>query len=245
MKTLSLLLEGNNATGFHQVVKFNKDKHALGQLDLSASNVAFNAEVYNNMEVFTAFINQKLHKQKADYLIGGYGEQRSMYLRSALFDGNNHSSEGLVDEPRSIHLGTDVWAAVGTPVYAPLGGMVHSVANNNQFGDYGGTIILQHQIDMFNFYTLYGHLSANSVAQVRSGQFITRGEHFASFGDIEENGHWPPHLHFQIITDIGNWEGDYPGVCKQSEAVTYLENCPDPDLFLQLNRYITEEDSAV
>lgn len=239
MKNLLQLLEGNISNGFHQVVPFNNSQHVLASLDLSVENEVFNASVYNHMDAFTYFINNNLKTQNATYLIGGYGEQRSMYLRSPLFDGSNNGESSVVEEPRSMHLGTDVWGAAGTPVYAPLGGMVHSVANNNHFGDYGGTIILQHQLDMFNFYTLYGHLSANSVAHVRSGQFITRGEHFAWFGDVQENGHWPPHLHFQVIIDMGNWEGDYPGVCKQSEAEQYLANCPDPDLFLQMNQYIT------
>jgi hypothetical protein len=37
---------------------------------------------------------------------------------------------------------------------------------------------------------------------------------------------------------MGIKEGDYPGVCKYSEREKYLENCPDPDLILQMNRYI-------
>ena len=71
------------------------------------------------------------------------------------------------------------------------------------------------------------------------GQFITRGEKFAHFGPWEENGNWPPHLHFQIILDMGIWEGDYPGVCKMSEAIKYLQNSPDPDLIVQLKRFIS------
>ena len=85
---------------------------------------------------------------------------------------------------------------------------VPSFAFNNNYGDYGVTIILQHQLKTINFYTLYGHLSIKDIAHLRTGQFISRGENFAHFGPPEENGNWPAHLHFQLITDLGNYEGD-------------------------------------
>ena len=61
---------------------------------------------------------------------------------------------------------------------------------------------------------------------------------FAEFGLPLENGHWPPHLHFQIIIDLEGWKADYPGVCAESEKEKFMANCPDPDLILQLNRYL-------
>jgi murein DD-endopeptidase MepM/ murein hydrolase activator NlpD len=121
-----------------------------------------------------------------------------------------------VDEPRSIHLGVDIWGPAGTPVFAPIGGVVYGFAFNDKFGDYGATIILQHQVDATTFYTLYGHLSLRDLGPLREGLFINRGQKFAHFGAREENGHWPPHLHFQVIYDIGLNVNDYPGVCKQS-----------------------------
>jgi peptidoglycan LD-endopeptidase LytH len=89
-----------------------------------------------------------------------------------------------------------------------------------------------------NFYSLYGHLSLNSLKNLEEGKRIRRGEVFTEFGMRFENGNWPPHLHFQIILDMQDWEGDYPGVCKFSERALWLNNCPDPDLILQMNRFI-------
>ena len=66
----------------------------------------------------------------------------------------------------ALHLGTDIWGPVGTKIFAPLGGMVHSFAFNNNLGDYGATIILQHQLDTWNFYTLYGHLSLKDIGNI-------------------------------------------------------------------------------
>ncbi|MFI5187661.1 MAG: hypothetical protein ACHQF0_13100 [Chitinophagales bacterium] len=68
---------------------------------------------------------------------------------------------------------------------------------------------------------------------------IKKGDVIGEFGIPSENGHWPPHLHFQIIIDMGEWKGDYPGVCKFSERKKYLENCPDPDGILQMMKYAT------
>jgi murein DD-endopeptidase MepM/ murein hydrolase activator NlpD len=89
-----------------------------------------------------------------------------------------------------------------------------------------------------SFYTLYGHLSLNDIKNLQEGQRIEKGEVFAEFGLPMENGHWPPHLHFQIIIDLENYKGDYPGVCKYSEREKYLANCPDPDLILQMMKNI-------
>ena len=123
-------------------------------------------------------------------------------------------------------------------IFAPVDGIVHSFAFKDAFGDYGATIILTHQLNGISFYTLYGHLSLNSIKNLQEGEQILQGDIFAEFGIPSENGQWPPHLHFQIITDLQGWKGDYPGVCKFSEKEKWLGNCPDPDLILQLNQYL-------
>ena len=114
----------------------------------------------------------------------------------------------------------------------------HSFAFNNNAGDYGATIILSHQLEGTSFYTLFGHLSLNDITPLHEGYYISRGQEFAHFGNEKENGHWPPHLHFQLISEIGVYEGDYPGVCKYSERQKFLSNSPDPDIVLGLMQYV-------
>jgi hypothetical protein len=75
----------------------------------------------------------------------------------------------------------------------------------------------------------------NSIKIITEGDRISKGDMFAEFGIPAENGHWPPHLHFQIIIDLKNYTGDYPGVCKFSEKDFWLSNSPDGDLILGLN----------
>lgn len=223
-----------NKLQYHPLVEFNPSKEGLIQMDFTERNESLTPAVLADVELFSDYINQQLQGHQAKFGIGGYNELRNVYSRSDVFNGDEFNKE-----PRRLHLGLDIWGAVGTPVFAPLGGMVHSFAFNNTYGDYGATIILLHQLDGFAFYTLYGHLGLQDLS-LKQGSYINRGEAFAHFGKPEENGQWPPHLHFQLIVDLGMYEGDYPGVCALSEKEKYLKNCPDPDLIANLNQYIPQ-----
>lgn len=223
---------------FHSVVPFNPGKEKLSPIDLTAENKEVTEEVFNETEDLAKYIDENRKKNRAKYLIGGYNELRALYGRSELFSVSDAVSTLQEEmEPRRLHLGIDIWGELGTPVYSPLGGMIHSFAFNHHYGDYGATIILLHQLDGFPFYTLYGHLSLKDIENISAGKYISRGAQIARFGAPHENGHWPPHLHFQIILDMEMKQGDYPGVCRFSEKEKYLNNCPDPDLILQLNRF--------
>lgn len=228
---------------FHPVVNFDAATEKIAVVNLSESNTALTEDIFSNTQNFSDYIDAERKAANAKFLIGGYSELRAMYKRSALFNfvkDNLRSQDDIAKtdaietEPRRLHLGIDIWGAADTKIFAPLGGMVHSFANNNNFGDYGATIILQHQIETVVFHTLYGHLAFKDITQLKVGQFITRGQDFAHFGNSFENGNWPPHLHFQIIEDMEMKEGDYPGVCKLSEKEKYLRNCPNANLILNM-----------
>lgn len=207
----------------HPIIKTDAKHEHFYPFDFTVTNTELTEELIADTGNFSKYINRKLTDAEAVFGIGGYNEDRVLYKRSRLFGAGNE---------RSLHLGVDIWGPEGTPVYAPLGGMVHSFAYNNNFGDYGATVILQHQLETISFYTLYGHLSLANLEEMRKGKFITRGEIIGHFGPPEENGSWPPHLHFQIIQDIGYYEGDYPGVCSPKETMKFLKNSPDPNLLL-------------
>jgi murein DD-endopeptidase MepM/ murein hydrolase activator NlpD len=224
---------------FHRIVPFNPENDNLLLFDFTDNNKELTAEILSDTNKFSYYISSKLKQANARYGTGGYAEHRNFYSRSKLF---GTQVEGVKDaegeEPRRLHLGTDIWGPVHTPVMAPMDGVVHSFAFNNHFGDYGVTIILTHQSEGITFYTLYGHLSLNSIKNMLEGDRIKKGEVFSEFGMQFENGHWPAHLHFQVIIDMAGWSGDYPGVCKFSEKDKWLANCPDPDLILQMNQYL-------
>lgn len=210
----------------HPAVPFNSNTDSLLLLDFTEGNKDLIPETINDTALFEQYINKKLDAAGALYGIGGYNEHRTLYARSNVFNTS--------DEPRRLHLGIDIWGKEGTPVFAPLNGHVHSLGNNNSYGDYGGTMILQHQLDGYIFHTLYGHLSLQSVKSLKPQQKIDAGSQIASFGSPAENGQWPPHLHMQLIIDMQAYLGDYPGVCKLSEREKYLANCPNPDLLINM-----------
>ena len=120
-----------------------------------------------------------------------------------------------------------------TPIYAPLNGRIHSFQNNDKPFDYGPTIILEHVLEEnVQFYTLYGHLSKVSLENLSVGQTIEQGQLVGYIGEKSENGGWNPHLHFQVISDMDDLKGDYPGVASKQDASTMLHKCPDPQLIL-------------
>lgn len=156
----------------------------------------------------------------------GYGEDRTTYTQPLFAPAG--------EEPRTIHLGLDVFAPAGAEIVAPLDATVHSFHDNANPGDYGPCIILEHATPAGPFNTLYGHLSRASLDGLSPGQTIPAGQRIARLGQPEENGGWPPHLHFQILLDIGQHRGDYPGVARRSESIDWLARCPDPRPFLGL-----------
>jgi murein DD-endopeptidase MepM/ murein hydrolase activator NlpD len=188
-------------------------------LDLSATNLKLLPSIYGNASAFNTYIEAKIGDKIG---FGGYLEHRVIY---ETFDNFATSSANY----RNIHLGMDFWTKAGTPVYAPLDGEVHSFLVNHGAGNYGPTIILYHPAE--NIYSLYGHLSMGDLSQLEIGLPISAGQKLCHLGNSDENGGWPPHLHFQLIRDMQDLKGDYPGVCSQRDVEFYAHNCPDPSRY--------------
>lgn len=224
MHILEQVIAANRAL-IRKIVDFDPEHDQLLTLDFTAANTELTDEILGNINLFSAWIDEKLRLNHARYGIGGYNEHRTIYSRSAHFDTG--------EEPRRLHLGVDIWAPAGTPVYNFYDATVQSFANNNNYGDYGATIILAYNIAGYKFNALYGHLSLASLNNLEEGMQIKAGTKFAELGNKDENGCWPPHLHFQLIENMQGLKGDYPGVCKFSEREKYLANCPDPELILR------------
>lgn len=179
-----------------------------------------------NGRQFTGYVNRKLNEAGSPIGIGGYGENRTIYRHSSLFAGG---------KIRSVHLGVDLWVAAGTPILAAFSGSIHSFQDNRGTGDYGPTIILEHEIDGFQFFTLYGHLSRKSLSDLEPGLAVSPAQPIGTVGESEVNGGWPPHLHFQVIRDLEGRSGDFPGVCAPEDRNHFLKICPDPNLVLKLS----------
>jgi len=197
-------------------------------INISSSNSALHGFNVASSKEWELYIDSYIKDRHAKIAYGGYLEVRDIYNRSSHFNDTS-------DEDRNIHLGIDFWTQAGTVVSAPLEGVIHSFKNNTNYGDYGPTIILEHRIGDVKFYTLYGHLSLDSIRYLQKGKKIQQGETIGYLGDAFVNGDYAPHLHFQLVIDIENYEGDYPGVSSKERLEFYKRNCPDPNLLLKLS----------
>lgn len=174
-------------------------------------------------------IRTLLQERAVQLGIGRYDEIRPLYTSDIFSEPGNNGPRW-----RTIHIGLDLFQPAGSPVFAPLDGVIHSFADNANDRDYGPTIILEHKVTPeLTFYTLYGHLSQVSLLGIFAGMSVRRGQQIASTGDMSENGNWSPHLHFQIMLDCLGKSGDFPGVVHYAERNVWTHLCPDPSLFLR------------
>ncbi|MFC3023420.1 peptidoglycan DD-metalloendopeptidase family protein [Vibrio zhugei] len=171
-------------------------------------------------------IKRQAAELQATVEVGRYAEERLIYQETDNFVGQ---------EARTLHIGIDLGIPAGNPVYAPLEGCVLGFGNDPTQGSYGPSVVLRHELEGQVFHTLYGHLSVRSLAALSVGQEIGRGEAFAAIGSPDENGGWPPHLHFQLIRDMQGHTADYVGVVDPQYAEFYLDNCPDPNWILNMS----------
>lgn len=196
-------------------------------IDLSIKNKAIERFDISDSESFEFYIINYLNSKKAKVAFGGYLEKRNIYRRSS------HFNQESIENERNIHLGIDLWCEANTNVLAVLDGKIHSFQNNTNYGDYGPTIIIEHLVAGIEFYSLYGHLNLASLKNLKVGDLVFKGQTIGFLGAAAVNGDYAPHLHFQLIKDLQNNFGDYPGVSNKKMLDFYKENCPDPNFLLK------------
>ena len=197
--------------------------------DLSVGSPVFaSPEEAIDRERMTARLFGALSAKGATLGIGRYDEARLLYFGDAYGSSSEEHAER-----RTVHLAHDLFLPAGSPVFAPIAGRVHGVRDNAARFDYGPTVILEHAPDDGpTFHTLYGHLSRASIADLREGDAVARGQKIGEIGPPPENGDWAPHTHFQVIADLLGLRADFPGVAAASQRATWLSLCPDPNLVL-------------
>lgn len=185
---------------------------------------------YDDPHGFTECIWKAIRASGAVAAIGGYNHIRPAYGGELFAAGGG---------ARTLHLGLDVFAEPGSPVFAPLDGVVHSVADNAAPFDYGPCLVLKHhpRADLPSFYTLYGHMAAD-VLELQPGQPIPKGTQIAQIGNFPNNGNWPPHLHLQLVLDMLDKRGDFWGSCHPDHSEVWLRLCPDANLIAQVPAHL-------
>jgi 4-aminobutyrate aminotransferase-like enzyme/Ser/Thr protein kinase RdoA (MazF antagonist) len=205
-------------------------KNKIHLLDLSVSSKWIgHREEYNDPDFFQ-YRMIKLRAQNPDKIIaGGYLEPRPVYDSSSYHKIGNKGKEN-----RTIHLGIDFWLPAETAVHALFDGQVIMALNNTGDKQYGGLIVLKHNIEDLVFYTLYGHLSIESALKKKAGTLVKKGEPIALLGNYPENVNWATHLHFQIMLTIFDFKDDFPGVAYYDQINIWKSVCPDPNLLFKL-----------
>lgn len=164
--------------------------------------------------------------------VGRYDEARLLYA-SPLFG----QGAAATDERRTVHLGVDLFVEPGSRIYAPLPGEVYILVKNDAPQDYGPLLVLKHQTGGgIPFFTLYGHLSEDTLTRLKVGQKVAEFDEIARVGSPPSNGDWAPHLHFQVVLDLLGLGRDFPGVCRASEREMWKTLSPDPNPILGIPR---------
>ncbi len=205
------------------------EKHETVALDLSVGSTVLGADPRNAMmprfaQVIESFMDGRIG-------IGGYLEPRMIYTT------DRYTIEGRINEERrTLHLAIDFWGPAGTPVHATLPGTVYMLEYLPADLDYGYLTVLEHETDDgTKFYTVYGHLSDESMRTLVLGQTVELGQRIGSFGIPNVNGKWPTHVHFQIVLDFIDMGRDFPGVGYASQQAIWASLSPSPNLLLRMD----------
>lgn len=167
--------------------------------------------------------------------IGRYDENRTEIYQAELFR----------EKSRTLHVGVDLGAPALTPVFAPFELRFLASRIVEEVGDYGCSLLfavvcervkvqlgLKRDQDLF---ALMGHL-AHASARLhpdpdRSEIGIGAGQLVGWLGAREENGGWPPHLHFQFSLEKPQ-QADLPGAVNPRERESALKLYPDPSFLV-------------
>jgi 4-aminobutyrate aminotransferase-like enzyme/Ser/Thr protein kinase RdoA (MazF antagonist) len=202
------------------------------KLDLSyGSSTATNTPESVDTKGLNARIANELTKADTDAAIGGWGEARPIY--------NGRAFGRLSSDPlalaRTHHLGVDVSLPAGTAVHVPYAGEIYAAGYAADQFDYGGYVLLAHTIPSGEkFYSLYGHLDAESIKHLNTGDTLKAGEKIGNLGTYNQNGGWWPHLHLQLMTEMPPTDYTPPGACEIQFWETAKDLCPNPAHILNL-----------
>jgi 4-aminobutyrate aminotransferase-like enzyme/Ser/Thr protein kinase RdoA (MazF antagonist) len=208
------------------------DLTRTGRMLLSLADGAPGTEHAADPVAYEAWLRDELHARGAEVGVGAYDEDRSCY------QGDQFRTDA--PEPRSVHLGIDLFIDADTPVRAMLPGTVLSVVDNDAAYDYGPTVVLQHEAgDAGPFWVLYGHLSRRTLTTVRPGQHVEAGDVVGFIGDHTVNGGWSPHVHVQVMTDLlvddeAVFSGNFEGAGEPSRMSIWRSIVPDANALIRL-----------
>ncbi|MDY0873880.1 aminotransferase class III-fold pyridoxal phosphate-dependent enzyme [Dongia rigui] len=210
---------------FGPVVDAPLDRDHVAILDASLAPERLAHPSQNGGENLTAWWRAQLARIAPRIGIGRYAEDRGIY---------DHPEAPREANPRKIHHAIDIFLPAGSKVLCPYPGTVADIGNDTERHGFGGILILRHETDAgVPFWTFYGHLAPAGLAGWKPGQVVAQGTLIGTLASEAENGDWPPHLHFQLMTHLMGWEAlDVIGISWASQWELWREICLDPNIIL-------------
>jgi murein DD-endopeptidase MepM/ murein hydrolase activator NlpD len=186
--------------------------------DFTAANPRVAEYVTDDYDTFQAQVFADLEASGKSWGLGNYLEDRSALL---------HRFPQMIEEGRVIHAGLDIIVRAGEALHAPLDATVHATGVDAGLGNYGGYVVLRHELDGVRFFCFYGHL--DSAFQVEVGQCLAAGAPFGQTGEGADTGHWFSHTHLQVLTERAIEEGRMlQGYVRPSDVPQLAELFPTP-----------------
>ena len=164
--------------------------------DFSSKNPKTLEYNLNDFKEFNDDIFNELKNSGMSWGIGKYLEERRNILRGSI---------NIINEKRIYHLGLDIIVPYNSVVFCPLDGNIYKLGKETQKGNYGGYLVIKHEIKDQTFYSLYGHLK--TPLKVQLGQELVAGQELGKIGKESDSGGWFCHLHLQLITQKAMNEG--------------------------------------
>ncbi len=170
-----------------------------------------------DMEILYHYMEGKLKNSGSKWSLSEYmGERKWMIEPFTSTKGN-----------RNVHIGIDIGLEKGAKLYAPLDAEVVNSEYEDGLGNYGGLVVLKHNIRGVIFYSLYGHLDKALLPEV--GAKFKKGEKFAAVGEFRNHNNGFYHTHMQILTQEAYDNGWVnKGYCKKEDIQKVKKLCPNP-----------------
>lgn len=205
-------LLGDNFTNPPHIFDFSSTSDTAASLDTT------------DFESFQSGVFNELNRNGRDWGIGKYLEERRLLLRNY---------EQIINEGRFFHMGLDIIVPGDTPLFAPIAGRVYRAEVEEGRGNYGGYLILEHNLNGSRFFSFYGHL--NSDFRVNVGDTVNPGDLMAIVGArSEHSGGWFTHTHLQILTEQAMENGRAMQGYISAKDLPLIENLfPSPYLLFR------------
>ena len=110
--------------------------------------------------------------------------------------------------PPTLQLGIEIFAPAGTPVRAPLAGVVDWAGDDSGGSGGGVSAGIRHAFDGEVFWTSYRHLDPGCLQTLVPGHGVEAGDALGTVAGPAGSSDPPPHLQFQVL--LGRLRGQPP-----------------------------------